>query len=206
MRARVTRRTYDHSQPLRCLPLLDHTGAAFVKAGVPHVVAVKRSERIQDRAACIFAEAFYFALLRGAKTVRQAFDIGRSAVASAVGIHEASAEAAKVMPLRCFETCKNLAAIAHRDVRFASQFVLLPQSGDHDRCLAQQVLASKRGMPFVDATTPEPNSNLPAFFPLQFFGRHVEWHALLSNLLHRHKRLSTILGSPGMGKSYVCSS
>ena len=71
-------------------------GAAFVRAGVPHVVAVKLSDRIQDGAACIFAEAFYFGRLRGNKTVRQAFDIGRSAVTSTVGIHEASAEAVKV--------------------------------------------------------------------------------------------------------------
>ena len=81
-------------------------GEAFVRAGVPHVVAVKRAERIQDRAATIFAEAFYYALLRGGKTVRQAFDIGSSAVATAHGLAEAQSEADK--------------------------FVLLPADGDHD--------------------------------------------------------------------------
>ena len=82
-------------------------GEAFVRAGVPHVVAVKRAERIQDRAATIFAEAFYYGLLRGNKTVRQAFDIGRSAVATACGLAEAQSEADK--------------------------FVLLPHGGDHER-------------------------------------------------------------------------
>lgn len=153
-------------------------GAAFIRAGVPHVVAVKRSERIQDRAACIFAEAFYFGLLRGGKTVQQAFDIGRSAVSSAVGIAEAAAEAAK--------------------------FVLLPKYGDHDRPMAVEVFAPKRGLPFRDLSADEPRNNLPSFFPLQFFGRHAEWHALLANVSHRHKRLSTILGPAGIGKSTLC--
>ena len=74
-------------------------GAAFVAAGVPHVIAVKRAERIQDRAAAVFAEAFYYAVLRGGKTVQQAFDIGRSAVANACGIVEAHSEAEKFVLL-----------------------------------------------------------------------------------------------------------
>ena len=56
-------------------------GEAFVAAGVPHVVAVRREAQLQDRAACMFAEAFYYALFKG-RTVRQAFDIGREAVKS----------------------------------------------------------------------------------------------------------------------------
>ena len=160
----------------RCIRLLSQ--AAFVKAGVPHVVAVKRSERIQDRAACIFAEAFYFALLRGGKSVQQAFDIGRSAVSSAVGLQAASAEAAK--------------------------FVLLPHSGKHDQPLLPDVLGPKRGRSFADCSAPEPRSNLPAFFPLQFFGRHKDWHAQVANLSHRHKRLSLCLGGAGCGKSTLC--
>ena len=47
-------------------------GEAFVAAGVPHVVAVRREAQLQDRAACMFAEAFYYALFKG-RTVRQAF-------------------------------------------------------------------------------------------------------------------------------------
>jgi hypothetical protein len=40
-------------------------GEAFVAAGVPHVVAVRREAQLQDRAACMFAEAFYYALFKG---------------------------------------------------------------------------------------------------------------------------------------------
>ncbi len=56
-------------------------GEAFVAAGVPHVVAVKRDAALQDRAACIFAEAFYHALAVG-RTVRQEsadYEYGQSA-------------------------------------------------------------------------------------------------------------------------------
>ena len=46
---------------------LDRKAAAqaFVEAGVPHVVAVRREAQLQDKAACVFAEALYFALFKG---------------------------------------------------------------------------------------------------------------------------------------------
>ena len=33
-------------------------------AGVPHVVAVRREAALQDKAACAFADQFYFALFK----------------------------------------------------------------------------------------------------------------------------------------------
>ncbi|KAL1515399.1 hypothetical protein AB1Y20_002027 [Prymnesium parvum] len=145
-------------------------GEAFVRAGVPHVVAVKRKERIQDRAAAIFAEAFYYALLRGGKTVRQAFDIGSSAVATAHGLAEAHSEAGK--------------------------FVLLPAEDDHD----VQILSTLRGGAMYNSSPRPPPNNLPAFFPMQFIGRHAQWHALTAT----QRRLSCVYGDSGVGKSALC--
>ncbi|CAM9719867.1 unnamed protein product [Scytosiphon promiscuus] len=53
------------------------TGNAFVEAGVPHVVAVKREESVTDQAAQLFATQFYDALMshNGRYTVQEAFDI-----------------------------------------------------------------------------------------------------------------------------------
>ncbi|CAM9759163.1 unnamed protein product [Ectocarpus sp. 6 AP-2014] len=58
------------------------SGNAFVDAGVPHVVAVKREESVTDQAAQQFAKQFYDALLSeaGKFTVKQAFDIALNTV------------------------------------------------------------------------------------------------------------------------------
>lgn len=55
-------------QPLQlCFVSACHSvqgGEAFVAAGVPHVVAVRREAQLQDKAACAFADQFYFAIFR----------------------------------------------------------------------------------------------------------------------------------------------
>ena len=57
-------------------------GLAFVQAGVPHVVAIRRDVKVLDEASRTFAQQFYLALLVG-KTVRESFDIAVSAVRNA---------------------------------------------------------------------------------------------------------------------------
>ena len=83
-------------------------GEAFVAAGVPHVVAVRREAQLQDKAACAFADAFYFALFKG-KSVQQAFDIARQAVSNDPSVLRAESESAK--------------------------FLLLPHDADHSHAL-----------------------------------------------------------------------
>lgn len=56
-------------------------GEAFVTAGVPHVVAVRLETPVYDDAARSFARAFYLSLANG-DSIKQAFDIGRAAVAT----------------------------------------------------------------------------------------------------------------------------
>ena len=43
--------------------------------------------------------------------------------------------------------------------------------------------------------------NLPAFFPLQFVGRQAEWQALVSAAATRQKRLLSLSGDDGLGKT-----
>jgi tetratricopeptide (TPR) repeat protein len=60
-------------------------GEAFVKAGVPHVVAIQMAEAVFDDAAREFARAFYLALLKG-QTIAQAFAVGRAQVEALPGL------------------------------------------------------------------------------------------------------------------------
>lgn len=56
-------------------------GKAFADAGVPHVVAVKTSTQIEDKASIQFAEQFYNALLRGS-TVGSSFKTAYTSVST----------------------------------------------------------------------------------------------------------------------------
>jgi hypothetical protein len=81
------------------------TAAAFVEAGVPHVVCVKVEAKIQDSAAMAFTRAFYLALLSG-KTVKVSFDIAREALKASPYVPDSILEGEK--------------------------FILLPDEGKHD--------------------------------------------------------------------------
>lgn len=54
-------------------------GWAFVRAGCPHVIAVRTESQVPDACARTFTHHFYLALLVG-KTVKSAFEIGKAAV------------------------------------------------------------------------------------------------------------------------------
>lgn len=82
----------------------ESAGAMFIEAGVPHVVCVKRDNRIKDKACAEFSRAFYFSLLHG-ETVREAFEAGKVAV--------------EIDPNIC-------------NKNEASKFVLLPENDPHD--------------------------------------------------------------------------
>lgn len=106
------------------------SGQAFVDAGVPHIVAVDM-DRLRDRAALSFTRAFYLALISG-KTVRQAFDIGRAAVAGTPDLPAAQRESRK--------------------------FLLLPEDADHD----DRIFDSAPAGSLVDLTSAPVPNNLPA--------------------------------------------
>ena len=147
----------------------DQAGQAFVAAGVPHVVAVRREAQLQDKAACAFADQFYYAAFRG-KTVQQAFDIAKQAVSNDPSIKHAERESHK--------------------------FLLLPPHGNHHVALFAK--ESPEG-PLLDGTPSPALCNLPAFFPLQFVGRQLEWQQLVAAAAGQEKRVMLLMGAPGMG-------
>ena len=146
-------------------------GEAFIAAGVAHVVAVRREAQLQDKAACAFADQFYSALFRG-RTVRQSFDIAKQAVGTDPSIVRAELESDK--------------------------FVLLPVGSDrHDVALYDELPNG----PLLDLSPSPGLTNLPAFFPLQFVGRQLEWQQLVSTAIRHEKRVITLVGGGGLGKS-----
>ena len=93
------------------------------------------------------------------KTVQQAFDIAKQTVSNDPSILRADYESDK--------------------------FLLLPAGGDHRVVLCRDAADG----PYVDATPPPALCNLPAFFPLQFVGRQLEWQQLVAAAVGAEKRL-----------------
>ncbi len=107
-------------------------GEAFVKAGVPHVVAIQVAEAVFDSAAREFARAFYLALLQG-QTIAQAFAIGRAQVEALPGLADGKKEKRKfvLLPAKAdhSETVfSGLAAGAWNDTTPETAPLLLPAS------------------------------------------------------------------------------
>lgn len=82
----------------------ENVGKAFVQAGVPHVIAVRRQEQVADDAARTFMKQFYLAVLVG-RTVKNAFEIALAAVRTSA---------------------------SSIDANEPKKFLLLPQEGDHN--------------------------------------------------------------------------
>lgn len=98
---------------------------------MPHVVAVQLETAVYDNVAREFARMFYLSLVTG-RTVREAFQSGRAAVAAMPGLDTPEAEAEK--------------------------FLLLPESDVHDVAIFDDASPGS----FRDITPAKPRNNLPA--------------------------------------------
>lgn len=155
----------------------------FVDAGVPHVVSADNEGRLRDKVAATFSRGFYLALIAG-KTVRQAFEVGKAAVANDPDTSPAQRR------------------------RESDQFVLLPECREgeadvHDCAIfsaqsAGRAHSAASGGRLIDETPPLPKHNLPTA-PHIVGGRELELFRLL-DLVLRH-RLVTVTGAFGSGKS-----
>jgi hypothetical protein len=81
---------------------------AFVSCGIPHVIAVRINQKIEDHAAIEFTRAFYLALATG-KTVGASFKIAQQSVAKSPNIRG--------------------------PVEVAEKFLLLPEESDHSEVI-----------------------------------------------------------------------
>jgi len=155
------------------------TGKAFQEAGIPHVVAVRRSVQVADKVSSEFAVNFYTALLTGA-TVRAAFDNASNCIQLTPGRDNAWRE------------------------RQRGKFLLLPHDADHDVKIFGTV---PRGG-FEDVSVPAPLSSSPHVTP-RFVGRRVLMQSVVRAVLVERTRWVTLYGPAGIGKSslaiHVCN-
>ena len=183
-------------------------GETFASAGVPHVVCCKQESELKDTAALAFTRSFYLALLMG-HTVKESFDQGCKAVRATPNLRDSDEEMKK--------------------------FVLLPTGGDHDKPVfrAKSIRewpkqprsvapkSSRRrsgrgsflagGLSLGTKSSELSVRNMmqedPSPTPPQFFlGREIELYYVLSALLKLDKRLVSVLGDTGIGRSsLVCA-
>jgi len=164
-----------HSEPIAKL---------IQKAGVRHVIAIRRNTPILDRAATTFAGVLYRHLFDN-DSVQHAFDMAKLLV-------EGNPELAKVRPLLEFEASKKGKSFIPEE----KKFLLLPRAKPsfHQKSLFKGV---KKGVLTIEEIK-KPDTNLPAR-PESFTGRSKEIHEIINRLLVN--RLVTVTGVGGIGKT-----
>ncbi|CCI50258.1 unnamed protein product [Albugo candida] len=156
---------------------------ALVSCGIPHVIAVRTSQKVEDHAAIEFTRSFYLALATG-KSVQNSFTIAREAVSKSHNIKGPS--------------------------KVALKFILLPEHGDHSEIvfplLKVQASEPMKMGPFELNHYPKLwFDDLPAICQ-GFCNRAIEIYKICSALLlkqNRITRLVTISGEEGIGKTAV---
>ena len=154
---------------------------AFVEAGVPHVVAVRRSVKVLDDAAALFARHFYFALVEG-HTVRESFEHGAAQLAAAApttAMRDPASESAKFILLPAWD-----AASGDDDPHDLPLFPFLPGG----------TVIEKNPLPELE----------PPYVQKPFLGRAIALYRLCLKLGQRRQkevRLVTLNGPSGVGKS-----
>ena len=179
-------------------------GETFASAGVPHVVCCQQESELKDTAALAFTRSFYLALAVG-QTVQESFEQGCKAVRHTPNLKDPEKEMEK--------------------------FVLLPRDGNHNvpvfnakpvrewpKQPRNQLLSSKssrrrgglmrmRSIMTLGAKSSElsvrnmmqedPSPTAPQFF----LGREVDIYYILTAILKMRKRLVSVLGETGIGRS-----
>lgn len=156
---------------------------AFLEAGAKHVVCVETLSEIEDRAAQAFTRAFYCALVRGF-FVQDAFQIGQAAV----------------------ETCPMVGrGVPSNAVKEANKFLLLPTlDSEDDERHRVSLFPRTSGNNLVEWIEPPPLSYeiLPAL-PDGFVGRQLDIFNIVSTLIKRSRRIVSVIGEKGIGKSAI---
>ncbi|OQR99661.1 hypothetical protein THRCLA_06423 [Thraustotheca clavata] len=179
------------SSPLRLVVVQachsQYCATAFLACGIPHVIAVKVEERLEDQAAIVFTKNFYLGLGQG-KSVAESFDIGRNSVATFPHL----AHAAKV--------CKVYSA--------ASKFQLLPEGNDHSEIIFPMI-----EMPLEDYQSQVPvtdrfptiwSSKLPSVCQ-HFRHRETDQYYICAHfsMTNQSQRFVWIVGPAGVGKTQL---
>ena len=151
----------------------ESTADAFIQAGVRHVIAVRADQQVHDVAAKTFMSIFYYSLFRG-RTVRESYEKAKVSVMAGV-----------------MSGGGGVGGLEDK------KFLLLPEDGEHDVVIfGGDVMDGS----WVNVSEEETHHNLSAL-PQAFLGRNPEMQQIVDNLVRKKRRLMTLIGSVGVGKS-----
>jgi hypothetical protein len=195
-------------------------GETFASAGVPHVVCCQQESELKDTAALAFTRSFYLALAIG-QTVKESFDQGCKAVRATPNLKDSEKEMEKFVLLPrdgnhnvpVFRArsipqwpkqsgggrgghLKGRSSVSrNRRSLFASSRSQRSIMGAMKGTKASEL--SVRNMIQADPAPSAPN---------YFLGREIDLYYVLLALLELKKRLVTVCGEPGIGRSsLVCA-
>ncbi|KAL3922923.1 MAG: hypothetical protein SGILL_001945 [Bacillariaceae sp.] len=184
-------------------------GETFASAGVPHVVCCKQESELKDAAALAFTRSFYLALLVG-HTVKESFEQGCKAVRATPNLKDPDKEMEKFVllpkdgnhhvpvfrakPIREWPKQQRTQGMLNQRPtrRRGSRSSLLTRMKSTMALGAKSSELSVRNMMQDD-----PSPTAPQFF----LGREVDMYYIISTLLKLRKRLVTIIGETGIGRS-----
>ena len=166
----------------------ESAGRAFVEAGVPHVVCCRQNSALVDSAAIAFTRQFYMALLYG-NSVERAFHQGVSATSTTRNVRDPRAEAEKFQLLG-----DGLGGGNHNEIIFNSRRVSEWPKLDH----APNSATARQSLLVTKNLIQEYPSPIP---PLCFVGREIPMQAVVREIMNRERRLVTITGEKGIGRS-----
>ena len=151
----------------------ESTADAFIQAGVRHVIAVRADQQVHDVAAKTFMSIFYYSLFRG-RTVRESYEKAKVSVMAGV-----------------MSGGGGVGGLEDK------KFLLLPEDGEHDVVIFG---ADVTDGSWVNVSEEETHHNLSAL-PQAFLGRNPEMQQIVDNLVRKKRRLMTLVGANGVGKS-----
>lgn len=186
-------------------------GETFATAGVPHVVCCKQESELKDTAALAFTRSFYLALLMG-HTVKESFDQGCKAVRATPNLRDSDKEMKKFVLLPedgdHDKPVFRAKSIREWPKQPRSQGAIISKSSRR-RSTRGSFLPGSLGLGTKSSELSVRNmmQEDPSPTPPQFFlGREMDLYYVLSALLKLNKRLVSVLGDTGIGRSsLVCA-
>lgn len=185
-------------------------GETFASAGVPHVVCCQQEQELKDTAALAFTRSFYLALAVG-NTVRESFDQGCKAVRATPNLKDPEKEMEKFVLLPK-DGNHDVPVFKAKPVREwpkqpRNQGLVPSKSSRRRGSLTRMRSVMALGAKSSELSTRNMMQEDPSpTAPQYFIGREVDMYYILTALLKMKKRLVTVLGEPGIGRSsLVCA-
>lgn len=180
-------------------------GETFASAGVPHVVCCRQESELKDTAALAFTRQFYLALAVG-HTVKESFSQGCKAVRATPNLRDPEKEMEKFVLLPK-DGNHNVPVFRAKPVREwpkqpRNQHLMPSKSSQRRGSLLRMGSVMGLGAKSSELSVRNMMQEDPSPTPPQFFlGREVDMYYILTAILKMRKRLVSILGKTGVGRS-----